>query len=123
MTKRLLALLFILALAVPAIVYAADFKCIGDRIEKNGSTWGYAKMSGSDYRIEKGSSSIAFVKNRNGKWAIEDLGSNTIGWLNGSRIETSNGSIWGSLSDAKSLCDGPDQVAAAIWALNKLGKL
>jgi len=123
MSKRLISLLFILALAVPAMVYAADFKCIGDRIEKNGSTWGFAKTSGSDYRIEKGSSTIALIKNRNGKWSIEDLGANTLGWLYGSRIETSNGSSWGSLSDAKSLCDGPDPVAAAIWVLKKLGKL
>jgi hypothetical protein len=123
MKTRLVVVLLVLALAVSGIVYAADYKCIGDRIEKSGSTWGYAKASGSDYRIEKGSSTIAFVKNRSGKWAIEDAGNNTLGWLNGSSIEKVNGSTWTSLSNAKSFCDGPDPVAAAIWVLNQNGKL
>jgi hypothetical protein len=123
MKARLVIFLLVLALVVSGTAYAADYKCIGDRIEKSGSTWGYAKTSGSDYRIEKGSSTIAFVKNRSGKWAIEDAGNNTLGWLNGSSIETTNGSTWTSLSDAKLFCDGLDPVAAAIWVLGKSGKL
>ena len=123
MKVRFVVVLLVFALAVSGIVYAADYKCIGDRIEKSGSTWGYAKTSGSDYRIEKGSSTIAFVKNRSGKWAIEDAGNNTLGWLNGSSVETTNGSTWTGLSEAKSFCDGPDPIAAAIWILGKNGKL
>jgi hypothetical protein len=115
-------LVFTLVLAVAGIVYAAEFKCIGERIEKNGSSWGYAKMSGSDYRIEKGSSTIGYAKKRNSKWAIEDSGSSTLAWLNGNTIEKFNGSSWTSLNDAKSLCDGPDPVAAAIWVLKQNGK-
>ena len=116
--------LLVLTLAVSAIVYAAEYQCIGERIERNGSTWGYARASGSDYRIEKGSSTVAFVKQKGGgKWMIEDQGNNTIGWLDGSSIEKVNGSSWASLSDAKSLCGGPDPVAAAIWVLNQNGKL
>ena len=123
MKARFVVVLLVLALAVSGIVYAADYKCIGDRIEKSGSTWGYAKTSGSDYRIEKGSSTIAFVKNRSGKWAIEDAGNNTLGWLNGSSVETTNGSTWASLSETKSFCDGQDPIAATIWILGKNGKL
>ncbi|HEX7715580.1 MAG TPA: hypothetical protein VF531_16290 [Bacillota bacterium] len=123
MKTRLVVIFLIFTLVISGMVLAADYKCIGDRIEKSGSTWGYAKISGSDYRIEKGSSTIAFVKSRSGKWAIEDAGNNTLGWLNGSSIETTNGSTWASLSDAKSFCDGPDPVAAAMWVLNKTGKL
>lgn len=107
----------------PAVMYAADFKCIGERIEKSGSTWGTFKESGSEYRIEKSGYTIARVINRSGKWAVEDTGSNTLAWINGSRIEKQNGSSWADLSDAKSFCDGPDQVAAAMWVLSKLGKL
>ena len=111
------------AIVVTGIAYAAEFKCVGERIEKGSSTWGYAKTQGSDFRIEKGSSTIGYVKNRGGKWAIEDTGSNTLAWLNGSRIEKSNGSTWTSLSDAKSFCDGPDPVAAAMWVYKQAGKL
>lgn len=123
MKARLVVILLVLTLIVTGVAYAADYKCIGERIEKSGSTWGYAKKSGSDYRIEKGSYTIAFVKNRSGKWAIEDAGSNTLGWLNGSSIEKVNGSTWTSLSNARSFCDGPDPVAAAMWVLNQNGKL
>lgn len=123
MTKRLLVFLLVSLLTISGIVYAAEYKCIGERIEKSGSTWGYARVSGSDYRIEKGSSTIGFVKNKGSKWAIEDTGSNTLGWLNGSNIESANGSTWTSLSNAKSFCDGPDPVAAALWVLNEYDKL
>ncbi len=123
MKKGIFILAFILFSSLTAIVYSQEYKCNGERIEKNGSSWGYAVISGSDYRIEKGNSTIAYLKRRDGKWAVEDLGGSTIGYLNGSNIETGTGNSWGSLSDAKSLCDGPDQVAAAIWVLNKLGKL
>ena len=105
------------------MLYAAEYKCIGERIEKNGSSWGYAKSSGSDYRIEKGNSTIAFVVKRGGKWGIEDSSRSTLAWLNGNTIEKFNGSSWGSLSEAKSLCDAPDPVAAAIWVLKQNGKL
>lgn len=124
MKVRLVAVLLILALiTVTGVAYAADYKYIGGRIEKSGSTWGYAKVSGSDYRIEKGSSTIGFVKKRSSKWAIEDAGNNTLGWLNGSSVERTNGSTWTSLSNAKSLCDGPDPVAAAMWVFKQNGKL
>jgi hypothetical protein len=116
-------LVFILSLCISGILYAAQYRCVGDRIEKGSSTWGYAKQSGSDFRIEKGSSTIGYAKKRNSKWSIEDTGSNTLGWLNGNNIETSGGSSWTSLSDAKSFCDGPDPVAAAMWVLNEKGKL
>jgi hypothetical protein len=113
----------LLAFAVSGILYAAEYRMSGDRIEKGSSTWGYARQSGDDYRIEKGSSTVGYAKKRNSKWSIEDTGSNTLGWLNGNNIETAGGSSWASLSEAKSFCDGPDPVAAAMWVLNKKGKL
>lgn len=38
MKGRLVVILLALALIVTEIAYAADYKCIGDRIEKSGST-------------------------------------------------------------------------------------
>jgi len=122
--SRLIVICLLLLMVITGIVFAAEFECKGDRIERNGSTWGYAKKySSSDYRIEKGSYTIAFVKKQGSKWRIEDTGNNTLGWLNGNTIEKVNGYSWTSLSTAKSLCNGPDQIAAAIWVLKQHNKL
>ncbi len=99
-----------------------EFKVVGERIDRNGSFWGKCPKSGDDYRIEKGSSTIGFVKKRGSKWEIESSGNKGLGWLNGDRIEKPSGSTWTSLSDAKKLTDGPDPVAAAMWVLRKSGK-
>ena len=119
----LFSILILCALAAPASA-DGEYKCKGERIEKGSWTWGYARASGSDYRIEKGSSSIGWAKKRSSKWAIETFGSTTLGWLVGSRIEKPNGSTWAQLSAAKRLVHNcPDAVAAALWVLNKHGKL
>lgn len=110
-------------LALEGAASAADFVCKGERIEKSGSTWGYARSAGSDHRIEKGSSSIGWARNRGSKWAVETFGGSTLGWLNGSRIEHFNGSTWASLDDARRLADCPDPVAAALWVLQATGRL
>lgn len=118
--------LSVLLLCAVSVAARADgeYKCKGERIEKGSSTWGYARHSGSDYRIEKGSSSIGWAKKRSSKWAIETFGGSTLGWLVGSRIEKPNGSTWAQLSDAKRMVhDCSDAVAAALWVLNKHGKL
>ena len=117
-------LCLLLLLVITGIVFAAEFVCKGEKIEKNGSFWGYAKkISSSEYRIEKGSYSIAFVKKQGSKWNIEDTAKNTLGRLNGNTIEKPNGYSWTSLSTAKSLCNGPDEIAAAIWVLKQYNKL
>lgn len=103
--------------------HAAQYKCVGERIEKGSSTWGYARSAGSDFRIEKGSSSIGWAKKANSDWRIETFGSSTLGWLKGSRIETAGGSTWANLSDAKNLADCPDAVAVALWIFNQKGML
>src|SRR5690554_1420201 len=122
--SRLIVIYLLLLMVITGIVFAAEFECKGDRIERNGSTWGYAKnYSSSDYRIEKGSYTIAFVKKQGSKWKIEDTAKNTLGRLNGNTIEKPNGYSWTSLSTAKSLCNGPDEIAAAIWVLKQHNKL
>ena len=122
--SRPIVICLLLLFVITGIVLAAEFECKGERIERNGSTWGYAKnYSGSDYRIEKGSYTIAFVKKQGSKWRIEDTAKTTLGWLNGSTIEKPNGSSWTSLSTAKSLCKGPDEIAAALWVLKQHNKL
>ncbi|HOA07175.1 MAG TPA: hypothetical protein PLE16_03655 [Spirochaetota bacterium] len=121
--KLSVLMMYVLSMMLPLSLYSGDFKCSGERIEKNGSTWGVYRSDGYVFRIEKSGYTIAFVKSRGSKWAIEDTGSNTLAWLNGSNIEHVNGSSWTSLSTAKSFCEAPDQIAAAIWVLSQLGKL
>ena len=122
--SRYIVICLILLLVITGIVFAAEFECKGEKIEKNGSFWGYAKkLSSSEYRIEKGSYTIAFVKKQGSKWNIEDTAKNTLGRLNGNTIEKPNGYSCTSLSTAKSLCNGPDEIAAAIWVLKQHNKL
>jgi|LSQX01.3.fsa_nt_gb streptogramin lyase len=122
--SRYIVICLILLLVITGIVFAAEFECKGEKIEKNGSFWGYAKkLSSSEYRIEKGSYTIAFVKKQGSKWNIEDTAKNTLGRLNGNTIEKPNDYSWTSLSTAKSLCNGPDEIAAAIWVLKQHNKL
>jgi hypothetical protein len=105
----------------PAV--AADYQCKGDRIEKSGSTWGYAKDSNGDYRIEKGGSSIGWAKKAGSDWRIETFGGSTLGWLKSGRIESAGGSTITSIDTAKSFCDCPEPIAAALYILNREGRL
>lgn len=113
----------ILLLVITGIVFAAEFECKGEKIEKMEVFGVTQKLSSSEYRIEKGSYTIAFVKKQGSKWNIEDTAKNTLGRLNGNTIEKPNGYSWTSLSTAKSLCNGPDEIAAAIWVLKQHNKL
>ncbi len=110
-------------LLLTGATHAAEFKCSGERIERNGSSWGAAKSSGGNYLIEKGGSTVGYAKKSGSKWSIENSSSSTLGYLNGSKIDNANNSSWGDLSKAKSMSDCPDPVAAALWVLKQSGKL
>lgn len=99
------------------------FKCVGERIEKKNSTWGYARAAGSDIRIETTSASVGFAKKANDDWRIETFGGSTLAFVRGSRIEKSNGETWTSIDTARSFAACSDIVAAALWVLHQSGKL
>ena len=98
-------------------VLAADFKCKGERIEKTGSIWGYARQSGADFRIEKGSSTIGWVKNAGDYWRVETPAGATLAWLKEARIETPGGSTWVTLNAIEDLAECPIPVTAGLWVL------
>ena len=100
-----------------------EFEVEGERIERAGHSWGSVKPSGADFRIEKGSYSIAWLRKRGSKWAIETFSGRTLGWLNGDRIERTNGATWARMETARKLVEGPDNVAAALWVLRQLRKI
>ncbi len=99
------------------------FQCRGERIEKGQSTWGYARSSGDDVRIETTTQSLGYAVKRGDKWGIESFGRSGLAWLVGDRIEHFNGSTWTSLDTARQFARCNDQVAAALWVLNEKGKL
>lgn len=115
--KKLIALA--LLLATPAM--AADYKCNGNRVEKSGSTHYTVRTSGSDITIEKSGSTKGKAVKRGSKYYVEVSGSTQATFENG-RIEKS-GSSWGTVSEAQRMFDCPDEVAATLWVLTKLGKL
>ena len=100
-----------------------EFEVKGERIECAGHSWGSVKPSGSDFRIEKGSHSIAWLRRRGSEWAIETFSGRTLGWLDGERIEKTNGATWAWIDTARKLVKGPDHVVAALWVLRQLGKI
>jgi hypothetical protein len=115
-----------LALVLVAPATAADrptFSCHGERIEKGQSTWGYARASGDQVRIETTSSSVGFAFDRGSRWAIESFGRSTLGWLANDRIEHPNGATWTTIDSARRFASCSDVVAASLWVLNENGKL
>ena len=73
------------------------------RIEKSSSTVGYARRAGSDWRIEWGSSSVGWARSRG---AIETFGGSTI-------CSTSSAEPSGA----------PDYVRAAFTCFHREGKI
>ena len=103
-------------------IHVTEFICKGERIEKRGSTWGYARSIASGFRIEKDSGTIGWVKKAGSYWRIESLAGSTIGWFRDSRIETPGGSTWMKLSDIEKLADCPVPITSGLWVLlQKMG--
>lgn len=108
-------------LGIAPAASAADYKCKGDSVEKSGSTQYKVKTSGSDYTIEKSGSTKGHAKKSGSKYTIEASGS-TLATVENGKIYKS-GSTWASVGDAQRIYDCPDVVAAALWVLEKTGKL
>lgn len=120
MMKRVgLVMVWSMLTAAPAL--AADYKCKGDAVEKSGSTVYRVRTSGSDYTIEKSGSTKGRAVKSGSKYSIEASGS-TLATVENGKIYKS-GSTWASVSDAQRVYDCPDVVAAALWVLEKSGKL
>lgn len=114
-----LALILTAMFVAPAA--AADYRCKGDSVEKSGSTKYKVRWSGSDFTIEKSGSTKGKAKKSGSKYVVEVSGSTKATIENGKIYKS--GSTWASVSDAKSKYDCPDNVAATLWVLDKLGKL
>jgi hypothetical protein len=102
---------------------SVTFQCHGERIEKGQSTWGYARPSGDDIRIETTSESVGFAIDRGSRWALESFGRSTLGWLSGDRIERPNGETWTSIDTAREFAACRDEVAAGLWVLRQNGRI
>jgi hypothetical protein len=77
--------------------------------------------TGSDYRIEKGSSTVGYARKAGSDWRIE-WGSSTVGYYRSrGAIEGSNGSTLSSLSSAPG--SGPEYVKAAFLVFKNEGKI
>ena len=120
---RALLVIALTAIAAPLHGDQPTFVCRGERIEKGSSTWGYARPSGDDIRIETTSHSVGYVIDRGSRWAIESFGRSTLGWLSGERIERPSGSTWTGIDTARRFAACPDEVAAGLWVLRQAGRL
>ena len=119
--KRLASVLVVGSLLTAGSAFAADYKCKGDSVEKSGSTIYPVRTSGSDYTIEKSGSTKGKAVKSGSKYSVEASGS-TLATVENGKIYKS-GSTWASVSDAQRVYDCPDVVAAALWVLEKSGKL
>ncbi len=117
--STLLAAIACLASAAPAA--AAEYKCVGDRVEKSSSTVWTLRQSSSGWTIEKSGSTVGTAVNRGSAWHVEVSGS-TKAMIKGDVIEKS-GSTWAKVSDAKAKFDCPDVVAATLWVLQQIGQI
>lgn len=123
MFKLALAACVVVVLTGAAAAESPEFRCIGERIERKGSTWGYARAAGSDLRVETTSESVGWARQAGSDWRIETFAGSTLGFLRGARIEKGNGETWTTLETARRLADCADPVAAALWVLRQAGKL
>jgi hypothetical protein len=119
--KKLANLLVVGSVLTAGSALAADYKCKGEAVEKSGSTVYRVRNSGSDYTIEKSGSTKGKAVKSGSKYSVEASGS-TLATVENGKIYKS-GSTWASVSDAQRVYDCPDVVAAALWVLEKSGKL
>jgi hypothetical protein len=118
---RVIVMLVALGLCLGGSAFAAEYKCRGDYVEKSGSTKYKVRRSGSDFYIEKSGSTRGKAVKRGSKYYVEVSGSTKATIENGKIYRS--GSTWASVSDAKRTYDCPDNVAATLWVLSKVGQL
>lgn len=117
----ILSLALVLTAAFSAPAFAADYRCKGDSVEKSGSTQYKIRHSGSDFTVEKSGSTKGKARKSGSKYYVEVSGSTKATIENGKIYKS--GSTWASISDAKRKYDCPDNVAATLWVLDKIGAL
>lgn len=121
MKRSLSALLPLAACLLAGPAAAADYKCVGNHVEKSSSTVWTLRESSAGWAIEKSGSTVGNAVKRGSSWAVEVSGS-TQATIQGGKIEKS-GSTWATVADARARFDCPDVIAATLWVLQKLGKL
>ena len=101
--------------------YAAQFQCKGDYVTQSGSSKYKVKHSGNTIYIEKSGSTRGKAVLRGSKYYVEVSGSTKATFENGKIYKS--GSTWAKVSDAKQKYDCPDDVAATLWVLDRVGRL
>ncbi len=121
--NRLVALVAVLVglAAVSPAARAADYRCVGNRVEKNNSTVYTIRESSSGFAVEKSNSTKGAAVKRGDVYYVE-INNSTQATISKGRIEKNNSS-WATVSDAKQQFDCPDVVAATLWVLTKVGAL
>ncbi|MFH1807126.1 MAG: hypothetical protein ABIJ09_00170 [Pseudomonadota bacterium] len=114
-----LALVTCVCLARPAL--AAEYKCKGDSVDKSGSTQFKIRRSGTDFTVEKSGSTKGKCKKSGSKYVIEVSGSTKATIENGKIYKS--GSSWGTVSEAQRTFECPDNEAATLWVLQKIGAI
>jgi len=120
--KTLLCALGLIAcafIARPAL--AAEYKCKGDSVEKSGSTQYKIRRSGTDFTVEKSGSTKGTCKKSGSKYVIEVSGSTKATIENGKIYKS--GSTWATVSEAQRTFECPDNEAATLWVLQKIGAI
>ncbi len=112
-------LLLLCFISAPAL--AAEFKCNGDRVEKNNSTHYKVRTSGADFTIEKSNSTKGKAVRRGAKYSVE-VSNSSIAIIESGKIYKNN-SLWTTVSEAQRKYNCPDVVAATLWVLDQAGKL
>lgn len=102
-------------------VWAADYKCSGNRVEKGNLTQYTVRFSGADLAIEKGGLTRGRAVRRGDVYAIE-VSDRTVATVDRGRIYK-GGLTWTTVAETQRVYDCPDIVAAALWVLEQRGEL
>jgi hypothetical protein len=116
----LLAIFIFFAGFVPPAT-AADYECSNGKIKKGASTKYTYQWSGAKLTIKKSGSTKGYAQKSGKGYAVKVKGI-TKAKIEGGKIKD-KGRTWEKVSEAQKTYDCPDEIAATLWVLDKVGAL
>ena len=112
---------FFLVAGFAPYAMAADYKCSNGKVKKGASTKYTYQWSGTKLTIKKSGITKGYAEKSGKGYSVKVKGI-TKAKIEGEKIKD-KGRTWEKVSKVQKTYDCPDEIAATLWVLDKIGAL